>query len=240
MGKFIFQNKSGETFPAYGCGRLKSILSTDEATGNPVFELVKPDGESGIYIINGPNNIVDDALGVGCSLTDATVAMIDDGSVTDAPVFGDVCGPTIDRWAVTSAGAGLRATGELNNRTITVSSEPAGSGGSSSDSCPCACIDDGDAVVNGIVTSSQWSIAMKTEIFRGEYGDIIFPAGGYTVVLNEDSTEWTLDIGDVLTAVYLDGSSATADTTMDGTLTMTWGAYGPVVTLCVEGSVPAP
>lgn len=118
-----------------------------------------------------------------------------------------------------------------------------GGGGSSSGgagSCSCNCIDQGDAVVNRVVTSSRWSIKMQQEVFRGEFGDIILPAGGYTVVLNSEGTAWTLDIGDVLTAVYLDGSSATSATTMDGTLSMTWGPYGPIVTLCVDGAVTAP
>lgn len=128
MGRFIFQNKSSETFPAYGCGRLKSILSTDEATGNPVFELVKPDGADGIYVINGPNNIAVDALGVALSLGEAAVVLIDDGVYSTAPTFGQTCGPTDNRWAITTSGSGLRATGISANRTIPVTSEPASSG----------------------------------------------------------------------------------------------------------------
>lgn len=115
-----------------------------------------------------------------------------------------------------------------------------GAGGAGAGSCPCECIDEGDAVVNGIVTSSRWKMTMKKEVFRGEFGDIIFPAGDYTVTLNSEGTAWTLDIGDLLTAIYLDGTSATSATTMDGTLSMTWGAYGPVVTLCVDGTVAEP
>jgi hypothetical protein len=106
--------------------------------------------------------------------------------------------------------------------------------------CPCVCIENGDAVVNGITTTSRWSIAMKQEKFKSGYGTIIFPAGSYSVVLNDAGNKWELDIGDVLTATYNDGSSATEDTTMDGTLSMEWGTYGPVVKLCVDGSVPEP
>lgn len=108
------------------------------------------------------------------------------------------------------------------------------------ESCPCTCIEEGDAVVNGIVTTSRWSVAMKQEKFKQGYGTIIFPAGSYTVVLNDAGDKWELDIGDVLTAIYLDGSDATADTVLDGTLTMEWGAYGPAVKLCVDGTVPEP
>ncbi len=81
---------------------------------------------------------------------------------------------------------------------------------------------------------------MKEEKFRQGYGTIIFPAGSYEIVLNDAGDKWELDVGDVLTAIYLDGSDATADTVLDGTLTMEWGAYGPVVKLCVDGTVPEP
>jgi hypothetical protein len=126
--RFIFQNKSGETCPAYGCGRLKSILSTDEATGNPVFELVKPDGEDGIYVVNGPNNIVNDALGACVAISLTSLVLVDDGSVDDAPEFGEVCGPVDARWAATVGGTGLRATGNVANRLMPVMAISSGGG----------------------------------------------------------------------------------------------------------------
>jgi len=127
--KFMFQNKSGETYPAYGCGRLKSVLSTDSATGNPVFELVKPDGEDGIYVVNGPNNIIDNGEGVAISIQDAILVLIDDGSAATAPTFGEACGPEDGRWAATTAGTGLRASGESANRLMPVVTVPASGSG---------------------------------------------------------------------------------------------------------------
>lgn len=119
-----------------------------------------------------------------------------------------------------------------------------GGGGSSSGGpggCACECIDSGDIVVNGLETTSRWTVKMKTETFRGTFGDIIFPAGDYVVLYDAGLGKWVLDIGDVLTAVYLDGTSATSATTMDGTLEMQWDLYGEVsVTLCVDGTVPEP
>ena len=80
---------------------------------------------------------------------------------------------------------------------------------------------------------------MSEEVFKQEFGNIIFPAGSYALIYNSGSGTWVDDIGDVLTSVYLSGTSATSATTMDGTLTMGFDAYGvPYVTLCVDGTVP--
>lgn len=127
--KFMFKNKSGETYPAYGIGRLKSVLGTDEPSGNPLFELVKPDGEEGIYVVNGPNNVINDDDGVAIYFQQTALVLIDDGSTTDAPAFGDVCGPTESRWAATTTGTGLKASGEQNERTIPVVASSAATAG---------------------------------------------------------------------------------------------------------------
>lgn len=126
--RFSFQNKSGQLFPAYGCGRLKSILSTDTASTNPVYELVKPDGEEGLYVVNGPSNVENNGFGVAVGLQDAVLVLVDDGSTTGAPVFGSICGPANSRWAATTGGNGLRATGAMSNRIMSVTSHAAGGG----------------------------------------------------------------------------------------------------------------
>ena len=126
-------------------------------------------------------------------------------------------------------------------RIVVAGGDGSGDTTSSSSGCPCVCIDTGDIVVNGIVTTSQWSITMANEPFKGAFGTIVFPAGVYVVVWDTEAEKWTLDIGDTLTATYNDGSDATADTTMDGTLNMEFDSYGmPVVTVCVDGAVPDP
>jgi hypothetical protein len=101
------------------------------------------------------------------------------------------------------------------------------------------CISDGDILVNDIETTSRWSVAMSQEVFKQEFGNIILPAGTYTLIKDADDELWIADIGDALTSVYLSGTDATSATTMDGTLTMGFDAYGvPYVTLCVDGTVP--
>ncbi len=119
--KFMFQNKSDETFPAYGCGRLKSVIEIDESTGNPMYELVKPDGLDGIYVVNGANNVVADAHGVGVSLDQATLVLVDDGEDAESqPGVGQICGPTFREWFATTSGSGLRAAGDVDNRVVPV------------------------------------------------------------------------------------------------------------------------
>jgi hypothetical protein len=239
--RYSFQNKSDEVFPAYGCGRLRSILSTDAASTNPIYELVKPDGEEGIYVVNGPVNVAVDGFGVAVALQDAVLVLVDDGSFATAPEFGEICGPEEDRWAVTTLGVGLRATGERVNRIVPVTSVPSSSGGSSAESCPCECIGSGDLILHGVETTSRWTIKIGTEVFRQEFGFIHFPGGEYGVIWDPVAEKWTFDIGSLLTSTYLDGSDATADTTMDGELTMEFDGYGaPTVKLCVTGSVPDP
>lgn len=240
MQQFSFQNKSGATYPAFACGRLNAILSTSPGSSQPIYELVKPDGEEGVYVVNGPNAVAADAYGVATSITDATLVLLDDGSTTDAPTFGQTCGPTNARWAATVTGTGLTACGALTNKIMQVTPIPSSGAAGSAGSCPCACIEDGDIVVGGIITSSVWTVPMPATRFVQTNGTITFPAGTYTLTYDSGTGTWTLDIGAFLTATYNDGSSATSATTMDGTLTMTWAGAEAEIKLCVDGTVPAP
>ena len=117
-----------------------------------------------------------------------------------------------------------------------------GSGGSTSSgstTCPCNCIPAGDVLVGGIETTMHWIVKMSTETFQQEFGSIRFPGGEYLLVKDTGADQWTLDIGDFLTAQYASGVDATAETTMSGTLTMAFDVYGGLyVSLCVDGTVP--
>lgn len=122
--RFMYKNISGETYPAYGCGRLKDFIEFDEASGNPIYELVKPDGVAGIYVVNGANNIENDSLGVAVSLDDATLVLVDDAEDADGqPSAGDICGPTRRLWIATTSGSGFRAAGDPNNRVVPVTQQ---------------------------------------------------------------------------------------------------------------------
>lgn len=117
-----------------------------------------------------------------------------------------------------------------------------GGGGTTTTStgCGCSCIENGDIVVDGIVTSSRWGITVPRVSIDQTYGKIILPAGAYIVVYDSGSGTWVLDVGDSLIAFYNDGTDSTADTTMDGTITMTWGGTTATIEVCIDGTVPAP
>lgn len=131
-------------------------------------------------------------------------------------------------------------TGEKTCVVRFAGSGAAGGGGTSTDPCPCNCVDQGDAIVNEIETTLRFTIKMtKAEVFNQEFGSITLPAGDYMVTLDTMTDIWSLDVGDDLTAKYTSGADATADTTMDGELTMGFDDDGiPYVKLCVDGEVP--
>ena len=234
------KNVSGETIPAVGIARI-TTLSATSPLGQPVLSVNKPDGSDSLYVVVIGTSLINNAVGTAVRLLDATTVLCDEAVAINPP---DEVGPVSGSWKAGPDGAGLivlSGKGKSGTRAVignAATTTVAGGGGAGG--CPCTCIADGSAIVNGMETASTWSIAMNAETFEGEFGDILFPAGTYDISLNTAGTAWTQDIGNLLTATYLDGSSATADTTMDGTLTMTWGAYGPVVTLCVDGAVPDP
>lgn len=110
----------------------------------------------------------------------------------------------------------------------------------SSSGCGCTCIDNGDIEVNSIITSSKWSVTVPKVTVDQTYGRITLPSGTYVIEYDSGSNTWILDIGDQLTATYNDGTDATADATLDGTITMSWGTSAASISVCIDGTVPAP
>ena len=115
----------------------------------------------------------------------------------------------------------------------------ASSGSTSTDAgCGCECIDTPDITVNGIQTTSRWTVTVnKAKKWRSTYGWIELPPGEYIIVWN--GTKWYLDIGDSLEAYLTNGTNVTSTTVMDGYIEMVWpsGTAAPYVQFCVEGSV---
>lgn len=111
------------------------------------------------------------------------------------------------------------------------------SGGSSSTGCTCSCLDQGDIEVEGIITTSKWSITLPASRFPISNGFVLCPAGTYIVEREDGDTNWHLDMGDSLTARYTSGNDATADSVLAGSLTMNYSPGSAAsVSLCVDGS----
>jgi hypothetical protein len=246
---FSVKNETGETWPAYGLARLGEVLSYDGVNSDvPLYELLKPDGEDGIYIVNGAAPLEDAQEGSGIHYLDAGYVAVE--ADEDAGV-GDTIGAIDNQWTAGSGsgnGSQFKAVDVKNDSNIspviaalaTSPESEGGGGGGGGGSCSCICIDNGDIIVNGVETTSRWSVAMSAQTFKQTHGDIVFPAGTYIVVWNATTGKWELDIGDDLTARYLDGTSATSASTIDGTLTLEWSGLGtaPSLKLCVEGTIP--
>jgi len=118
-----------------------------------------------------------------------------------------------------------------------------GSGGHSTDDggCACSCLNEGDLVVNDVDTTFLMSVTFPNLVFEQVNGSITLPAGTYVLSWNGSTEQWALDIGDSLTSEYLDGSDATANTTMDGSASLTFPVSGvSTLSVCVTGTVPVP
>jgi hypothetical protein len=241
---FAVKNETGETWPAYGMARLGAVLQYDGVNSDvPLYTLVKPDGAAGIYIVNGVGPLATATEGTGIQYLDAQYVAV--GADEDAGVGGTV-GAIAGQWTAGSGdgnGSQFTTVDIKNDDDIApvIAIASGGSGSTGSAVCPCNCLGIGDVVVNGIETTSRWSVKLTAQPFHQIYGDIRFPGGTHILTLDSASSTWVKDIGDLLTAEYADGTDATDATTMDGTLTLSLDIGGkPTLKLCVDGEVTEP
>lgn len=125
------------------------------------------------------------------------------------------------------------------------SSDSSGSGGSSSTgTCPCTCLENGDETRYSVAVPSRMVVTLqREEVFVKTHGKIKHsPAVVTTILQPGEPCVWLADTGDSLTAVYNDGTDATAATTMDAEVRVEWSGPGTVakLKLCVTGDVPEP
>ena len=238
---FHVKNTTGEAWPAFGMARLGAILRYDGVNADvPLYALVKPDDAEGIYVVNGASPLANNTEGTAIHYQNAQYVLVKE---TEDAGVGVTIGAVVDEWTAGSDdgnGGQFDAVDEKNAaNVITVVSKATGTSVTAASVCGCHCLDEGDIIVNGVETTSKWSVRMVAEVFKQTYGKIMFPSGDYVLTYDDTAGVWLLDIGDVLTAVYLSGEDATADMELDGTLTMGFDSYGaPYISLCVEGTVP--
>jgi hypothetical protein len=88
-----FRNDSGETAPAYGVLRVTGTYDDD---GVIIYTIGKPDTSfARLYLVNGPNDVVDDGFGWGTWLWHADWVLYDDANT---PAFGEEWGPQASSW----------------------------------------------------------------------------------------------------------------------------------------------
>jgi hypothetical protein len=83
-----FRNDYAGALPAYGCLRVTGVATVD---GVQVFTVDRPNTTfSRLYLVNGPEDVADDAYGWGTWLWHADWVLYDDGNT---PAFGEEWGP---------------------------------------------------------------------------------------------------------------------------------------------------
>lgn len=114
-----------------------------------------------------------------------------------------------------------------------------GGANSSSDVCPCFCLDNGNLYVHEIETTDVWEVSLGELVWEFENGYVVLPAGKYKLVWDELTETWKLDIGDSLQAYYYDDSSATLASILDGEITLTLNPDGSAdLKVCISATIP--
>ncbi len=113
--RFSVKNQTGETWPAYGIARLGNVLRYDGPNADvALYDLKKPDGVDGIYVVNGAANLTTGNEGTAIHYSIAEYVYVKDEDV----VVGDKVGAKDDKWNVSKTGiAQFRCVNEKNTTT---------------------------------------------------------------------------------------------------------------------------
>lgn len=113
-----FYNDSGETIPAYGIMRIKpggtdGFLNVDKP--NTTF--------SGLYLVNGPDDVAYQSWSRGSFLLSDTVGMFDRMALyntADTPATGEHWGPVSNSWLLTKNSSGFYILGGADGTKVSV------------------------------------------------------------------------------------------------------------------------
>ena len=241
--RFNIKNQTGETWPAYGMAKLGDVLSYDGPNDDvPLYDLKKPDGQQGIYVVNSAAEVADGEEGTAIHYSIAEYVFVDDTVVT----VGTAIGAVADEWFASDSDANLGqfyAVDTKNNAIAPVI--PIAAGAVASDGsgvCPCECIDNGDMEHDGIETSSKFTCVLPSVSVDHPNGKINFPGRTVTVVYDVGLEYWELEIGDDLTAINNDDADVTSLATLSGVAKfyLTGEDNKTKFQLCITGDMPAP
>jgi hypothetical protein len=223
--------------------KLGNVLSYDGTNADvPLYDLVKPDGQAGIYVVNGVADVPDGKESTAIHYSIAEYVFVDTTVVTVGTAIGAIAG----QWYASDADANLGqfyAVDTKNNAiapVIPIASGAVASGGSGV--CPCECIDNGDMTHDTIETTTKFTCVLPSVTMNHPNGKVNFPGREVTVVYDVGLSYWDLDIGDDLTAVNNDDVDVTASSTLSGTAKfyLTGVDNKTKFQLCISGDIPAP
>ena len=241
--RFNVKNQTGETWPAYGLARLGEVLSYDGPNEDvPLYDLIKPDGADGIYIVNGSAEVEDGDEATAIHYSIAEYVFVDDTIVT----VGTAIGAIPDEWYASDSDANKGQFYSVDTKNNAIAPViPIAAGAVASDGsgvCPCECIDNGDMEHDGIETSSKFTVTLPSVAVNHPNGKVNFPGREVTVVYDLGLEYWELDIGDDLTAINNDDDDVTSSSTLSGVAKFyLTGEDGKTkFQLCITGDIPAP
>ena len=111
---FAVKNNTSETWPAFGMARLGDVLQYDGVNEDaPLYELKKPDGETGIYVVNGAAPLAATREGTAVYYLDAQFVAVE---ATSPVAYGMHIGAVRKRWTAAVGGISqMMATDEKND-----------------------------------------------------------------------------------------------------------------------------
>lgn len=259
MERYNCKNTSGEEMPAFGIGKLKIAGSRTGMSNAIRFEIGKPDGEDGIFVVNGPVPLADDGVRSMIPWDRASAVLV---ASTDTVALNTVVGPVADSWACSTSGTGYVCQDAKESDDVApvhyVPAVSPSSGGSGDCGCGCVCADGWDVVLSdGTKTTKymRWTVVADIEI-NVTNGHIWLPAGNYDLEYEADTNAvWSLDISASLLARYTDvvdsetgeitrGDTVSVGVTKSGSVTLY--RFDPSdseftkLVLEMTGTIPAP
>jgi hypothetical protein len=115
-------NTSGEEIPASG---LVLVADASDADDDGNYDVDKPDGTSGTYWINAPNEVPIDKPGAATNQFPCLVTYDD----AETPAAGEEWGPVSGSWLLTKAGTGFRILGGPVDGLVRIEKIGGGGGG---------------------------------------------------------------------------------------------------------------
>lgn len=105
-------NSTAEEIPPYGVCR---VIDTEIRGGWEWVQVAKPDGSTGLHVVNGPVKIAANGTGFGTWLSEGGRVAYD--TEMDTPAVNDELGPVADSW-LAGSGGGIKVVGPVKDGVV--------------------------------------------------------------------------------------------------------------------------